>query len=603
MNKKIIILLLIVCLALIGAYDTSTFASSNKDNGAKLENMDSMDTNKLNVKTVCNPMDLRYPFRKADDNGSRREMADPAAVVFEDEYYLFASKSGGVWHSPDLVKWHFVPSEVLPVENYAPGAAVYGDAILFIASNNTDIETRHIYSSTKPKSDNWEVVAEKFPIPMIDPSFLVDDDNRVFFYWGCSPTNPLYGIELDPNNGFEPIGEKQELVWSKPELHGWEVNGDYNTGYENDSWLEGPWVNKIDGRYYLQYAIPGTEFKSYNDGVYVSDSPLGPFSLATHNPFAYKPEGFACGAGHGATFPDKYGNLWHFGTVTISVKHMFERRLAMYPVFVDKDGWLYSITKYGDYPMIIPDKKICSFDDIFPGWMLLSYKKEVTASSSLDNYPPENMTDENIRTSFAAESGNEGEWAMLDLGDVFDIFALQINFAEVETTVMGGEEEKGLRHRYVIEVSNDAETWEMLLDKSENDDDHTHVYEQLKTKTAARYIRITNVEVPDGMFAISGFRVFGKGDGNAPAEVTRLDVTRNSDDRRQVELKWDKADGAVGYTISFGVDPDKLYQNYMVYDDTSVTINILNTEQDYYFTIEAFNENGITKSGILEAVK
>lgn len=603
MNKKIKILLLIASLALVCAFDWSTSESDNMDSLAAFQNTDSTDTDELNVQTVCNPMDLRYPFRKADGNGSRREMADPAAVVYKDEYYLFASKSGGVWHSPDLVKWHFVPSEVLPVEDYAPGVAVYDDAILFTVSNNEDIATRHFYSSAAPKSDDWKVVVERFPLPMWDPSFFIDDDNRVYFFWGCSPINPLYGIELEPDNGFEPIGQEQELLWAEPDLHGWEVNGDYNTGYENDSWLEGPWVNKIDGQYYLQYAIPGTEFKSYNDGVYVSDSPLGPYTLASHNPFAYKPEGFACGAGHGATFPDKYGNLWHFGTVTISVKHMFERRLAMYPVFVDHDGWLYSITKYGDYPMIIPHKKICSFDDIFPGWMLLSYKKKVTASSSLDEYPPENMTDENIRTSFAAESGDEGEWAMMDLGDVFDIYALQINFAEVETSVVGGEEEEGLRHRYIVEVSRDAKTWKMLLDKSENDDDHTHVYEQLKTKVAARYIRITNIEVPDGMFALSGFRVFGKGDGDAPAEVARLNVTRNSDDRRQVKLKWDEADGAIGYTISFGVDPDKLYHNYMVYDDTAVTINTLSTEQDYYFTIESFNENGITKSEIIETAK
>jgi hypothetical protein len=603
MNKKIKVLLLIASLTLVCAFDSTTSKADNTDSVAASHRKNLTCTGKLNMKTVCNPMDLRYPFIKADDSGSRREMADPAAVLFEGEYYLFASKSGGVWHSPDLVKWHFVSSKVLPVEDYAPGVAVYNDAIVFTASNNSNIDTRKIYSSTDPKSDDWEVVADRWPLPMWDPSFLVDDDNRVYFFWGCSPTDPLYGIELDTDNGFEPIGEVQELLWAEPDLHGWEVNGDYNTVYEYDTWMEGPWVNKIGGQYYLQYAVPGTEVKSYNDGVYVSDSPLGPYTIASHNPFAYKPEGFACGAGHGATITDKHGNLWHRRTLTTSRKHMFERRLAMYPVFVDDDGWLYSITKYGDYPMIIPDKKIKSFDDVFPGWMLLSYNKEVTVSSSLGEYPPGNMTDENIRTSFAAESGDAGEWAMLDLGDVYDIYALQINFAEVETTVTGGAEEEGLRHRYIVEVSTDAENWKMLLNKSRNDDDHTHVYEQLKTKAKGRYVRITNIEVPDGMFALSGFRVFGKGKGNAPAKVTHFNVARNTEDRRQANLEWDEANGAVGYTISFGVDPDKLYNNYMVYDDTSVTISTLSTEQDYYFTIESFNENGITKSEIIEAAK
>ena len=43
----------------------------------------------------------------------------------------------------------------------------------------------------------------------------------------------------------------------------------------------------------------------------------------------------------------------------------------------------------------------------------------------------------------------------------------------------------------------------------------------------------------------------------------------------------------------------KLYLDYMVYGDTSLIINSLDANRDYFFTIEAFNENGITKSGLL----
>ena len=38
---------------------------------------------------------------------------------------------------------------------------------------------------------------------------------------------------------------------------------------------------------------------------------LGPFVLATHNPFVYKPEGFTKGAGNGCLFQDRYGNDWY----------------------------------------------------------------------------------------------------------------------------------------------------------------------------------------------------------------------------------------------------------------------------------------------------
>jgi len=40
-----------------------------------------------------------------------------------------------------------------------------------------------------------------------------------------------------------------------------------------------------------------TELKSYNDSVYVSDHPLGPFTYAPYSPFSFKPTGFIGEAG------------------------------------------------------------------------------------------------------------------------------------------------------------------------------------------------------------------------------------------------------------------------------------------------------------------
>jgi hypothetical protein len=62
-----------------------------------------------------------------------------------------------------------------------------------------------------------------------------------------------------------------------------------------------------------------------------------------------------------------------------------------------------------------------------------------------------------------------------------------------------------------------------------------------------------------------------------------------------VDLNWTKIPGAVGYNIRYGISKDKLYQNYQVLGTEQVTIRSLNAQQKYYFTIDAFNENGITK--------
>ncbi len=97
-------------------------------------------------------------------------------------------------------------------------------------------------------------------------------------------------------------------------------------------------MNKINGTYYLQYAAPGTQFKSYADGVFVSDSPLGPFKYAPYSPVSYKPTGFITGAGHSSTFADIKGQLWHIATMNISVRQMFERRLALFQSGTLPDG-------------------------------------------------------------------------------------------------------------------------------------------------------------------------------------------------------------------------------------------------------------------------
>ena len=554
------------------------------------------ETEMVDFQTICNPIDLTYRF--CLDEPSRREAADPTIIPFKGKYYLFASKSGGYWYSDDLIDWTFIETAEIPTEEYAPTVVEIKDTLYFLASSN---EKSTIYKSADPLSGKWEVALEELEIPVWDPAFFLDDDNRLFLYWGCSNENPLYGVEVDYNNNFSFIGETKELFYPNPTQNGWEVPGDYNTKTDTSPWIEGSWMNKHNGTYYLQYSGPGTEYKSYADAVYTSDSPLGPFTLAEHNPFAYRPEGFAAAAGHGSTFKDAYGNYWHIGTTTISVKHMFERRLVLYPTFFDEEGNMYATTKFGDYPYIIPDKKIESFDDIFPGWMLLSYNKKVEVSSAIDSLPATNMNDEDIRTYWAAKTGNDTEYASIDLGKAYDVYGVQINFAEHNTEIYGRQ--KGIYHKYVVEYSNDNTNWSMLIDKSGNLTDNTHQYTQLNEKVNCQYLRIKNLEVASGNFALSGFRVFGLGDGEVPSMPNNFKITRNSEDKRQVTLTWEKSKDAIGYNISYGIDKDKLYHNYIVYGDTELQINTLNVNKAYSFAIEAFNENGVAEKGTIVSVE
>jgi len=538
--------------------------------------------------TFCNPIDLSYRFQLEEP--SRREAADPTIVWFKDRYYLFASMSSGYWHSKDLIQWDFIETNQIPTEEYAPCAVAIGDTLYFLASSQ---EKSTIYKSDNPMSGKWTVAKDALKVPVWDPALFLDSDNRLYLFWGCSNVNPIFGVELDTKT-FDFIGEPQSLLYANPSKHGWEVPGDYNTLTNQSPWIEGPWINKHNGTYYLQYAGPGTEYKSYSDGVYTSQNPLGPYTCQPHNPFAYKPEGFAAGAGHGSTFRDLYGNYWHIGTITISQKHVFERRLGLYRTFIDKDGILFCDTRYGDFPIKIQDQTVQFDRTTKPEWMLLSYGKPVTVSSAQENHPASFINDEDIRTYWAASGGAPGEFASIDLGSVSSVYALQLNFAEDETHILGRQ--PGIIHRYQVLTSQDGNTWEMLIDRSDNTTDNTHVYVELPQIRSCRFVKVINLEVPGGSFAMSGFRIFGIGSGSKPATVSNLKVDRNPDDRRSVTLTWQGVENATGYVICYGIDPEKLYQSCMVFGKTSHTINSLDVTQEYFYTIETFNENGVTES-------
>ena len=133
------------------------------------------------------------------------------------------------------------------------------------------------------------------------------------------------------------------------------------------------------------------------------------------------------------------------------------------------------------------------------------------------------------------------------------------------------------------------------MDKTENKTDIPHDYIELKTPVKARYIRLVNYKVPGGTFALAGLRIFGNGGGKVPSIVENLSMERSEIDRCVVKLKWNKTPEAIGYNIRYGTRKDKLYQNYQVFGVDSLTIRSLNSLHKYYFTIDTFNENGITK--------
>lgn len=548
-------------------------------------------------RTYCNPLNIDYGYVAIPnivEHGKHRSTADPVITLFKGKYFLFSTNQYGYWWSDDMYNWNFVPRRFLKPyhkvydELCAPAALALGDTLLLIGStHNKDFP---LWMSTNPTVDEWKEAVDSFQVGAWDPAFFLDDDGRLYIYWGSSNVYPIYGQELNRKT-FQPIGGKKELLSLHDEIHGWERFGEHADNTFLRPFIEGAWMSKYNGKYYLQYGAPGTEFSWYADGVYVGDAPLGPFTYQPHNPFASKPGGFARGAGHGSTFQDKFGNWWHIGTNAISVKNNFERRLSYWPAGFDSDGILFCNTAYGDYPHYLPKGKVDHSRSQFTGWMLLNYMKPVMTSSTLGGYVPNFAVDENMKTYWSAATGNKGEWLQSDLGKICTVHAVQINYADQDASLM--EKQLNIFHQYIVYHSADGKKWSPLIDKRNNKTDVPHDYVELQKPVRTRYLRIENVHLPTGKFALSGFRVFGKGDIALPDTVKNFIVLRGESERRNAWLKWQISDEAVGYTIYTGIAPDKMYNSIMVYGAHEYYFTAMEKGRSYYFQIEAFNENGI----------
>lgn len=597
----------------------------------------------------CNPLNLPYKYNFQQMNmpafgtGEHtvyREAADPTLVLFRDRYYLFPSMTAGFYVGDDMVHWEYHKLEApIPVFDYAPDVRVVGEYLYFSASRRTEI--CNYYRTKDPIHGHWEELPGTFPF--WDPDLFCDDDGRLYFYWGCSNTEPIWGVELDRQT-MKPIGEKQAMFTMDNKSRGFERTGmdhispkkglDIEAIAENifqdlmknpkeerekeglmteadvrrlarglagdDPFIEGAFVTKHNGKYYLQYAFPATQVNVYGDAVLAADKPLGPYSFCKSNPFSYKPGGFMNGAGHGSTIADRDGNYWHTASMSISVNNDMERRLGMWKAGFDADGELYCDQRFGDWPV---DADTPAFEN--PAYMLLSYGKAVTVSSGIG---AEKVTNECARDWWRADS-EKNEWCCVDLGAPKDIRAIQLNFADEGIDVWipeGANYSDGQEIRYIdtenritrwiLEGSADGECWFTIADKSRAENSLCNDFIHLETGIQARWVKLTVLEVPfHQRIAVSGLRIFGHGQGSLPVAPANVRAERVGD--LNMLVSWNH-DDSVGHNILWGYAPDKLYHSYMVLGSDEKNIGALMKGQPVSVRVDAFNECGVTEGQV-----
>src|SRR5690606_42076088 len=113
-----------------------------------------------------------------------------------------------------------------------------------------------------------------------------------------------------------------------------------------------------------------------------------------------------------------------------------------------------------------------------------------------------------------------------DVRDISTVSALQLNDVEQDVVSSFLGSVRDIYHQYKILASLDGKEWQTIVDKSGNKSDVPHDYIELGEPVKARYIKLENVHVPSGKFAISGLRIFGKGAKTPPPAVNQFIVMR-----------------------------------------------------------------------------
>ena len=281
-------------------------------------------------------------------------------------------------------------------------------------------------------------------------------------------------------------------------------------------------MTKHGGRYYLQYGAPGTEFNAYANGTYVSDKPLGPFTYADYNPIAYKPGGFVHGAGHGSTFQDALRQL-------VEHRHAVDRlQLDVRAADQHVPGQVRgrradagrrrasAISRNTCRPTKVDDP-----DSLFTGWMLLSYRKPATASSTMGEFAADRVTDENPRTFWVAAANKPGRDADGRSRRAEDGARGAGQFRRLQV----GPLRRCARHLHRVRAAAFArrpDTGSRWRAPSRRGATGPNAYFELPQPVRARFIRYVHGHVGAANLAISDLRVFGNADGRAPATPARV---------------------------------------------------------------------------------
>jgi len=492
----------------------------------------------------CNPLPLETSSKDGSPQGV--SLGDVTVVREGDLYYLFGT-GGGAWISSDFVNWKYQAVDVrsgrLPV---APHVVKYNGAF-YMSGNSAPLYRAPgimgpyevVGPWTNEKGEPWTGVSNGKPwTGAFDVDIFVDDDNKPYLYFPGRSTDGIYVTPLDPKN-LSHFAAAPKHLFGFDNAQVWERWGDKNE-YANVGWIEGPWMFKRNGTYYLEYSASGTQWLSYATGVYTAKSPLGPFTYSPRNPLMRKTTGIVTGPGHGSVVKGPDGNWWAFYTIVMA-NPPGGRRIGMDPVGFDAAGNLF-VRGPSETPQWAPGVVADPARDGDSGSVPLSVNKlramnqRGSFSSQRPGHDAAYALDDSNGTWWEPAEDDPKPSLTVDLGSITEFETEQfftVDSARIEFTAgrggFGGARGRAGQaaapqaptgspaFQYKIEASRDGQNFTTILDKTGNNITRYTEFDELPP-TECRYVRLTITDWPhigNSPLGITEFTVFGKAAGGA----------------------------------------------------------------------------------------
>jgi xylan 1,4-beta-xylosidase len=474
----------------------------------------------------CNPLPMVI--------GQGGNASGDVTVIRENgKYYMFCT-GGGAWISDDMLNWSFQRVENVPV---APHVVKYNGRFYMCGNDGPVFKADNPlgpYTSIGPWKNTPDVIGGWNGA--FDVDIFIDDDNKPYLYYPGRGVSGIYVVPLDPNDLSRFAGPVKHLFGFNSN-HLWERYGEMNE-YTDVAWIEGPWLQKHNGIYYLEYSASGTQWKTYAEGYYTAKSPLGPFTYAPNNPLLRKTEGLVTGPAHGSIVEGPDGQLWQFYTIVLS-NPPGGRRIGMDRIIFDKNGNMS--VKVTDTPQWAPGIKIDPAKGN-SGSIPVTINK-VNSMNALSKYSSQQPG----RDAAYAVDNSSGTWwepsptdslptlttelspaTRFDVVQLFTIDGVRLMFnggrrgfsrPPAASAATAPVQPSNDAYQYKIEVSMDGKTYDIALDQTKNTLSRNTIFEEIPP-VKCRFVRLTMTNWPRTTpLGILEFTVFGKPAESLPAAV------------------------------------------------------------------------------------